>query len=50
MGSFRISEQKKAQPETKTNQNQKKIPPAETRTNQKVARTDNDVVAVPQNL
>jgi hypothetical protein len=44
MGSFRINEQKKAQPETKTGQSQKKIQSAGTRTNQKVARTEDNVV------
>ena len=44
VATFRISEQKKAQPETKTGQSQKKIQSAGTRTNQKVAHTEDNVV------
>lgn len=43
MAPFRLSEQKRAQPETKTNQVQKKIQIVITRTNKKVALTEDDV-------
>ena len=43
MTPFRISEQKKAQPETKTKQNLKRIQTIVIRTNKKVALTEDKV-------
>ena len=49
MTPFRISEQKKAQPETKTKQNLKRIQTIVIRTNKKVAVTE-DRYGAMQNL